>query len=129
MENWGNKTHTQAHTPEHNREISEPQSKEAILKVPKEKAQITCKGNTIRLRSGLSATEDPSVEQRLKALRGNRWISVITCKVSTRAAGKSAGRDRRAQGETVRSQQVRDQVTPPGGMRQDTQSMLLTFLN
>lgn len=49
-------------------------------------------------------------------------------KVSTRAAGKSAGRDRRAQGETVRSQQVRDQVTPPEGMRQDTQSNYVTYV-
>ena len=100
MENWGNKTHTQAHTPEHNREISEPQSKEAILKVPKEKAQITCKGNTIRLRSGLSATEDPSVEQRLKALRGNRWISVSRARylpgqLASQLEGTEGHRERR----------------------------------
>lgn len=28
----------------------------------------------------------------------------------------------------MRSQQVRDQVTPPGGMRQDTQSNYVTYV-
>ena len=101
MENWGNcKTHIQAHTPEHNRDISEPQSKETILKVSKEKAQATCKGNTIRLRSGLSATVDPDVEQCLKVLRGNHWISVSRARylpgqLASQLEGTEGHRERR----------------------------------
>lgn len=69
-------THTDTHSWTQYGEISGPQSKENILKVSKEKAQLICKGKTSRLLSGLSAVLDPKVEQCLKALREKQCINL-----------------------------------------------------